>query len=149
MGLIRFIFACFGIFASFASYSLQNIRTNSHKKIRFDAKQKHFLILANFFFKIFVLKQVSTHLVCQGSTLSNHVTASENLKHEKKAVRVVRSGNGCKHETILEKSVSTVNVDPSKMQPLIILSLISTPLILCKSYVCYIPYRNNPDCHAP
>jgi hypothetical protein len=41
MDLIRFIFTCFGIhirqhnlFASFASYSLQNIRTNSHANIQ-------------------------------------------------------------------------------------------------------------------
>jgi hypothetical protein len=82
MDLIRFIFACFGIFANtiYSQHSLQNIRTNSHQKIRFDAKQKHFLMLANFFSKILVLKQVSTHLVCPGSTLGNHVTPSENLK---------------------------------------------------------------------
>jgi hypothetical protein len=35
---------------------------------------------------------------------------------------------GCKHETILEEYVPTVNGDPSKMQSLIILSLICTPL---------------------
>jgi hypothetical protein len=35
----------------------------------------------------------------------------------------------CKHETILEENIPTVNGDPSKMQSLIILSLICTPLI--------------------
>jgi len=42
------------LFASFASYSLQNIRTNSNKNIQFVAKQIHFLILANICFKKFV-----------------------------------------------------------------------------------------------
>jgi hypothetical protein len=35
----------------------------------------------------------------------------------------------CKHETILEEYVPTVNGNPSKIQSLIILSLICTPLI--------------------
>ncbi len=51
------------LFTSFASYSLENIRTNSHINIRFDAKihvaanirfRANFLILANICFKIFV-----------------------------------------------------------------------------------------------
>ncbi len=46
------------LFSSFASYSLQNIRTNLHANIRFDAKQIHFLILANFCFKISVLYRI-------------------------------------------------------------------------------------------
>jgi hypothetical protein len=44
------------LFASFASYSHQNIRTNSHTNKRFHAKQIRFLILGNVSFKIFVLK---------------------------------------------------------------------------------------------
>jgi hypothetical protein len=40
MDLIRFIFACFGIFANtiYSNHSLQNIRRDSHTNIRFDAK---------------------------------------------------------------------------------------------------------------
>jgi hypothetical protein len=45
MALFRFIFASFGIFVnsmyiftSFASYSLQNIRTDSHKNVQLSAK---------------------------------------------------------------------------------------------------------------
>ena len=46
------------LFASFASYSLPNIRTNSHTNTRFDAKQIHFLILVNIRFKKYVLKLI-------------------------------------------------------------------------------------------
>jgi hypothetical protein len=42
--LIHFIFACFGIVAYtiYSHQSLQNIRTNFHTNIQFDAKQIHF-----------------------------------------------------------------------------------------------------------
>jgi hypothetical protein len=64
------------LFASFISYSLQNIRTNLHTHIRFDAEQihveantaskqifaSHVLILANIYFKICVLKHIITKL---------------------------------------------------------------------------------------
>jgi hypothetical protein len=61
---------CFGFgtiyshhfFASFASYSLQNIHTNSYINLRFVAKQIHFLILANICVKIFVLKRIFAKL---------------------------------------------------------------------------------------
>jgi hypothetical protein len=55
-----------------------------------------------------------------GSLVSNMITgpfaplANPNVSKEK----------GCKHETILEENIPTVNDDPSKMQSLIILSLI-------------------------
>jgi hypothetical protein len=39
---------------------------------------------------------------------------------------------GCKHETILVEYVLNVNGDPRKKHPLIILSLICTPLICVK-----------------
>jgi hypothetical protein len=41
MDLIRFIFACFGIFANTISshHLLQNIRTDSHTNIRFEANK--------------------------------------------------------------------------------------------------------------
>jgi hypothetical protein len=53
-----------------------------------------------------------------------------------------RHGNGwtdmgCKHETVLEKYIPTVNVDPSKIQSLIILSLICTSLS-CGTVVVFI-----------
>jgi hypothetical protein len=47
------------------------------------------------------------------------------------------SNLGCKHETILEENIPTVNCDPSKMQSLIILSLICTSLI-CVTGVVFI-----------
>jgi hypothetical protein len=43
----------------------------------------------------------------------------------------------CKHETVLEKYIPTVNVDPSKIQSLIILSLICTSLS-CGTVVVFI-----------
>ncbi len=50
------------LFASFASYSLQNTCTNSHTNILFNAKQMYFLILANVSFKIFGLKQIFANI---------------------------------------------------------------------------------------
>jgi hypothetical protein len=55
--MFRYICRCH-LFASFASYSLPNIRTNSHTNTRFDAKQIHFLILVNIRFKKYVLKRI-------------------------------------------------------------------------------------------
>jgi hypothetical protein len=43
----------------------------------------------------------------------------------------------CKHETVLGKYIPTVNVDPSKIQSLIILSLICTSLS-CGTVVVFI-----------
>ncbi len=64
------------LFASFASYLLQNIRTNLNTNIRFYSKQIHFLILPKICFKIFVLERIH---ICK-SLSKFHIQANIHLK---------------------------------------------------------------------
>ncbi len=85
MDLIRFIFACFGIFANtiYSRYSLQNLRKDSNTNIRFNSKQIHvatnirktfseFHIQANIRLQIFAYKKI---LACKYSL---HIAIASN-----------------------------------------------------------------------
>jgi len=73
------------------------------------------------------------------SDLTAAVKSIDRLTRTTETIKCCYQGtnNGCKHETVLEKYIPTVNVDPSKIQSLIILSLICTSLS-CGTVVVFI-----------
>ncbi len=78
-------------------------------------------------------------LVCAEHTSAHTITTVTHSQRRIVGAAIVGSTDqaGCKHETILEKYIPTVNGNPSKMQSLIILSLVFTPLI-CVTVVVFL-----------